>query len=107
MLGRVLRGDLDWIVMKALEKDRARRYETANALAMDVERFLADEEVSATPPSTARRVWRLTATGVDSRSMARDLAKERAPASSVERGLSPIFGSYEGRRTIPPISSRS
>jgi serine/threonine protein kinase/WD40 repeat protein len=45
-----LRGDLDWIVMKALEKDRARRYETANGLAMDVQRHLNDEPVVARPP---------------------------------------------------------
>jgi len=47
------RGDLDWIVMKCLEKDRARRYETANGLAKDVERHLADEPISARPPSRA------------------------------------------------------
>src|SRR5207248_6360468 len=46
----LLRGDLDWIVMKALEKERARRYETANGLARDVERYLADEPVVARPP---------------------------------------------------------
>ena len=44
-LSRLLRGDLDWIVMKALEKDRERRYETANGLAADIERHLADEPV--------------------------------------------------------------
>lgn len=47
----LVRGELDWIVMKALEKDRARRYETANGLAMDVQRYLADEPVAACPPS--------------------------------------------------------
>ncbi len=46
-----LRGDLDWIVMKCLEKDRARRYETANGLANDLERHLAHEPVTACPPS--------------------------------------------------------
>ena len=46
-----LRGDLDWIVMKCLEKDRGRRYETANGLAMDVARHLNDEPVVASPPS--------------------------------------------------------
>jgi serine/threonine protein kinase len=46
-----LRGDLDWIVMKALEKDRTRRYETANGLAMDVQRYLNNEPVVARPPS--------------------------------------------------------
>ncbi len=50
-LSRLLRGELDWIVMKALEKDRSRRYETANAFALDVQRYLADEPVLACPPS--------------------------------------------------------
>ena len=50
-----LRGDLDWIVMKALEKDRARRYETAGELASDVERHLQNEPVTAGPPS--RLYW--------------------------------------------------
>ena len=54
-LSRLVRGDLDWIVMKALEKDRTRRYETANGLAADVERHLADEPVLACPPSAAYR----------------------------------------------------
>jgi serine/threonine protein kinase len=45
-----IRGDLDWIVIKALEKDRTRRYETANDLALDVRRFLENEPVSARPP---------------------------------------------------------
>jgi serine/threonine protein kinase len=48
---RSVRGDLDWIVMKALEKDRTRRYETANGLALDVQRYLADEPILARPPS--------------------------------------------------------
>jgi tetratricopeptide (TPR) repeat protein len=50
-----LRGDLDWIVMKALEKDRARRYETANGLAMDLQRHLNNEPVVARPPTRAYR----------------------------------------------------
>ncbi|MHB8953714.1 MAG: tetratricopeptide repeat protein [Pirellulaceae bacterium] len=50
-LSKLMRGELDWIVMKTLEKDRARRYETANALAADLERFLHDEPVVACPPS--------------------------------------------------------
>ena len=54
-----LRGDLDWIVMKALEKDRARRYETANGLAMDVERYLNHEPVVARPPSRLYRFQKL------------------------------------------------
>ena len=49
-------GELDWIVMKALDKDRSRRYETANALAMDLRRYLADEPVLASPPSASYRL---------------------------------------------------
>jgi eukaryotic-like serine/threonine-protein kinase len=48
---RAVRGDLDWIAMKALEKDRARRYATANGLALDVQRYLANETILARPPS--------------------------------------------------------
>jgi eukaryotic-like serine/threonine-protein kinase len=51
-----LRGDLDWIVMKCLEKDRRRRYETANGLAQDLQRHLADEPVTARAPSAAYRL---------------------------------------------------
>ncbi len=55
-LSRALRGDLDWIVLRAMEKDRTRRYETANGLAMDVARYLRDEPVLAGPPSAAYRM---------------------------------------------------
>jgi serine/threonine protein kinase/Tfp pilus assembly protein PilF len=54
-LSSLVRGDLDWIAMKALEKDRRRRYETANGLARDVERYLAEEPVLARPTSPAYR----------------------------------------------------
>jgi hypothetical protein len=54
-----LKGDLDWIVMKALEKERQRRYETANALAMDVRRYLDNEPVNARPPSQLYRLQKL------------------------------------------------
>jgi serine/threonine protein kinase/tetratricopeptide (TPR) repeat protein len=54
-LVRLIRGDLDWIVMKSLEKDRTRRYETALGFAADLEHFLNDEPISARPPSTAYR----------------------------------------------------
>ena len=54
-LAHQMRGDLDWIVMKCLEKDRTRRYDTANGLAMDLQRYLANEPVVARPPSTAYR----------------------------------------------------
>ncbi len=52
---RTVRGDLDWISMKALEKDRCRRYETANALAMDIQRYLSNEAILARPPSKVYR----------------------------------------------------
>jgi serine/threonine protein kinase len=55
-LGRFIRGELDWIVMKALAKERNRRYETATGLAKDIERFLNREPVTAGPPSTAYRL---------------------------------------------------
>jgi serine/threonine protein kinase/tetratricopeptide (TPR) repeat protein len=55
-LGQLMRGELDWIVMKSLEKDRSRRYETAIGLARDVERYLKDEAVEACPPSAVYRL---------------------------------------------------
>jgi eukaryotic-like serine/threonine-protein kinase len=55
-LSGLLRGELDWIVMKCLEKDRNRRYETANGLAMDLQRYLQDESVLACPPSARYRL---------------------------------------------------
>src|SRR5215471_10740220 len=54
-LTKLVRGELDWIVMKALEKDRNRRYDTANGFASDVQRYLADETVQACPPSMGYR----------------------------------------------------
>src|SRR5262249_37171440 len=58
-LGALLRGDLDWIVMKALEKDRGRRYETASSLALDIQRYLNNEPVVARPPSRWYRLQKL------------------------------------------------
>jgi hypothetical protein len=55
-LMRLVRGELDWIVMKALEKDRNRRYESANGLARDVERYLKEESVEACPPTAGYRL---------------------------------------------------
>jgi WD40 repeat protein/serine/threonine protein kinase len=61
-LTKLLRGELDWLVMKCLEKDRNRRYETANGLVHDIERYLHDEPVQACPPSVIYRLrkfaWR-------------------------------------------------
>ena len=58
-LSGLMRGELDWIVMKALEKDRNRRYETANGLAADLRRYLDDEPVQACPPSAWYRFRKL------------------------------------------------
>jgi eukaryotic-like serine/threonine-protein kinase len=55
-LAKLVRGELDWIVMKALEKDRDRRYETANDFAIDLQHYLADEPVRACPPSVSYRL---------------------------------------------------
>jgi WD40 repeat protein/serine/threonine protein kinase len=59
-LSRLVRGEIDWIVMRCLEKDRTRRYETANGLARDIEHFLHDEAVEACPPSTGYRMRMFT-----------------------------------------------
>jgi serine/threonine protein kinase/tetratricopeptide (TPR) repeat protein len=55
----LLRGELDWVVMKCLEKQRDRRYETANGLARDIQRYLADEPVEARPPSVRYRLGKV------------------------------------------------
>ena len=58
-LQKLVAGDLDWIVMKCLEKDRTRRYETANGLAMDIQRHLQDEAVAASPPGQFYKLQKL------------------------------------------------
>jgi len=55
-LGSIIRGELDWIVMRALDKDRARRFDSPGAFAADLERYLAGEAVEAAPPSAAYRI---------------------------------------------------
>src|SRR5881394_507699 len=59
-LSKLMRGELDWIVMKTLEKDRNRRYETANGLGMDIQRYLQDETVQACPPSALYKLRKFT-----------------------------------------------
>src|SRR5581483_9090666 len=56
---KAVRGEVDWIVMKALEKDRTRRYETANGFTRDIQRYLAEEPVEAGPPSATYRLRKL------------------------------------------------
>ena len=71
-LTRQVRGELDWIVMKTLEKDRQRRYQTPRDLALDIERYLRGEIVEARPPSTAyrlRKLWRRHRLGISTAAM--------------------------------------
>ncbi len=58
-LSQLMRGELDWIVMKCMEKDRTRRYETATGIAADIQRYLRDEAVEASPPSTTYKLRKL------------------------------------------------
>ncbi len=58
-LSQLMRGELDWIVMKCMEKDRTRRYETAAGVAADIQRYLCDEVVEASPPSTTYKLRKL------------------------------------------------
>src|SRR5439155_2522891 len=58
-LSKLVRGEIDWIVMKCLEKNRSRRYDAASGLAKDIERYLADEPVEACPPSASYRLRKL------------------------------------------------
>src|SRR5262249_17999098 len=58
-LAKLVRGELDWIVMRCLEKNRARRYEAASGLARDIERYLHDEPVEACPPTAGYRLRKL------------------------------------------------
>jgi eukaryotic-like serine/threonine-protein kinase len=81
-LPRLLHGDLDWIVMKALEKDRARRYETSSAMAQDVEAHLDHLPVMASPPSRIYRVWKLVR------------RNRAAAAGAVLVGLSLVLGLF-------------
>ncbi len=104
-LSNALRHELDWIVMKALEKDRTRRYETAKDFARDIQRYLNDEAVEACPPSTVYR-------------MKKFVRRHRTPVlATAAVGLALILGAgvatgqavpgHEGREDRRPNSSRS
>jgi eukaryotic-like serine/threonine-protein kinase len=120
---RLLRGDLDWIVMKCLEKDRTRRYETANGLSSDLLRHVNNEPVIARPPSNAYRfqkAWRrnkgtfaaatmiaivlVTATGISAwqavrATRAQTLAKQRlAESEAISKFLTEVFRSPDPER---------
>lgn len=116
-LSHICRGELDWIVMKCLEKDRERRYETANGLARDIERYLHDEPVQARPPSVSYRLRKfvrrhrvglgtsavvtlvllLSASGVGWLSW-RQSAQNRARRAETERAVTSALGRTEQLR---------
>ncbi len=79
----LLRGELDWVVMKCLEKQRERRYETANALARDIQRYLADEPVEARPPSFGYRAGKF-------------LPRHKGPVLAASLGLLTLVGGIIG-----------
>jgi tetratricopeptide (TPR) repeat protein len=131
-LASELRGDLDWVTMKALEKDRTRRYQTANALAADIRHHLSNEPVSAGPPSTVYRAKKfvrrhrfgvvaastlvalLVVFGVSMAVQARRIAQERDRANTeaetarqVTRFLVELFDtSRPSARTADTITAR-
>jgi serine/threonine protein kinase len=118
----MLRGDLDWIVMKALEKDRTRRYETANGVAADIQRHLKNEPVLASPPSNFYKFQKLvrrnklafsfaalmavvliTATAVSAWQAA--LARQRlAESESISKFLTEVFQSPDPARDARTIT---
>ena len=97
-LAGMVRGELDWIVMKALEKDRRRRYETVSGLAADVRRYLNHEPVVACPPSSLYQL--------------RKFARRNRPAlatAALLRGHAPGCGDFRGDRCQPaaPLCDRA
>src|SRR5665213_372182 len=123
-LSRLVEADLDWIVMKAIDKDRSRRYETANGLALDIQRFLSDEPVSATPPSagyqlrkfarrnkTALRVaaaiaaMLLVATGVSSWQAVRATRAENKIAQTLRQVAAERDAKEQARKDAQTIST--
>jgi hypothetical protein len=87
-----LRGDLDWIVMKALEKDRRRRYDTASTLAQDIERHLGHEPVIARPPSRVYRFQKLVRRN--------RLTFAAAGAVIVALALGAVISAWQWRRAV-------
>ena len=115
-LGRILRGELDWIVMKAIEKDRGRRYETANAFADDIRRYLDNEPVHAAAPGAGYRLRKfarrnkatisvvaliavilMTATGVSARQAWRAIQAERRVSGLLDES---VDREHELKRTV-------
>jgi tetratricopeptide (TPR) repeat protein/serine/threonine protein kinase len=112
-LRRHVRGELDWIVMKALEKDRGRRYESASGFAADVRRYLDDEPVQACPPSTTYRLRKfvrrhraglgvvagaVVALVLGGLALWRELGQRAAAEASVEAALARVDGLRDQER---------
>ena len=92
-LQQALRGELDWIIMKALEKNRERRYDSANALLLDVQHYLANEPVSAAAPGTFYRMTKF--------------ARRTQPPWSLARPCSLVGWSASGKRFGRPVRTTS
>jgi tetratricopeptide (TPR) repeat protein len=99
----LLRGELDWVVMKCLEKQRERRYETANSLARDVQRFLADETVEARPPSAGYRLKKF----IRRNRVMVTAASAVAAALLLATGVSIWFGMSESRQRAEAVQLRT
>ena len=104
-----MRGELDWIVMKALEKDRNRRYETANGFAADVQRYLADEPVEACPPSAWYRLAQVRPAepdGADDGGPRRPVPWSRARRSSTWQAIRADGGATRPERSTAHAALR-
>ena len=103
LLASTLRRDLDWIVLKCLEKDRARRYETVSALAEDIGRYLDHQPVSATPPSTGYKLRKFVR-----RNRGAVLAGAVVAAALViAAGVSVAFGLSEARQRKAAVTAQT
>jgi len=89
----LLRGELDWVVMKCLEKQRDRRYETANALSRDIQRYLANEEIEARPPSAGYRLSKF-------------LRRNRGPVLAASVVLVSVLGGLTGVLAVQAKANR-
>src|SRR5439155_11080404 len=101
-LSGLVRGELDWIVMKALEKDRNRRYETASGLAADLRRYLDDEPVQAGPPSAAYRFRKFARRNKVALAMATVVAAALGLVGvGLGTGVATVWGATRGPQEAP------
>ena len=102
----LLRGDLDWIVMKSLEKDRTRRYETASGLALDVQRFLRNEPVLAGSPSSAYRLKKFIRRNWAAVAAAATIAILLLAGTAVSTGLALVAKRARDQERLAKIQAR-